>query len=77
MKSDINVQGQSIGIQELGLYLILNMTEEQLQEIKWVQMLLTERVSCVRKGEYISNLFNMERGVRQGVRSLHCYLFLK
>ena len=33
---------------------------------KWIDILLAERKSCVRNGGYISDFFNMERGVRQG-----------
>ena len=34
--------------------------------IKWIQILLHNRESCVRNGGFISNFFKMERGVRQG-----------
>ena len=34
--------------------------------IKWIDVLLADRLSCVRNGGYISDLFSMERGVRQG-----------
>ena len=34
--------------------------------LKWIKILLTNRTSCVRNGGYISQEFNMERGVRQG-----------
>ena len=33
---------------------------------KWINILLAERTSCVRNGGYISDFFDMERGVRQG-----------
>ena len=33
---------------------------------KWIDIILADRKSCVRNGGYISDLFNMERGVRQG-----------
>ena len=33
---------------------------------KWIDILLAERKSCVRNGGYISDFFDMERGVRQG-----------
>ena len=34
--------------------------------LKWINILLTNRTCCVRNGGYISQEFNMERGVRQG-----------
>ena len=34
--------------------------------IKWIDIILKNRQCCVRNGGYISNLFEMERGVRQG-----------
>ena len=34
--------------------------------LKWIKILLTNRTCCVRNGGYISQEFNMERGVRQG-----------
>ena len=34
--------------------------------IKWIKILLSNRMSCVRNGGYLSYFFNMERGVRQG-----------
>ena len=34
--------------------------------IEWIKILLTDRKNCVRNGGYISEFFNMERGVRQG-----------
>ena len=33
---------------------------------RWIDILLAERTSCVRNGGYISDFFDMERGVRQG-----------
>ena len=33
---------------------------------KWIDVLLSNRMNCVRNGGYVSSLFNMERGVRQG-----------
>ena len=34
--------------------------------MKWVEVLLNDRMSCVRNGGYLSDFFNMNRGVRQG-----------
>ena len=34
--------------------------------IKWIDIILKNRQCCVRNGGYISNFFEMERGVRQG-----------
>lgn len=34
--------------------------------IEWITILIKDRKTCVRNGGYISELFNMERGVRQG-----------
>ena len=34
--------------------------------IKWVNILLHSRLSCVQNGGYLSEYFQMERGVRQG-----------
>ena len=34
--------------------------------IAWIKVLLKDRKNCARNGGYISELFNMERGVRQG-----------
>ena len=34
--------------------------------IKWIDILLHDRKSCVRNGGYFSDYFNMQRGVRQG-----------
>ena len=34
--------------------------------MKWVDILLYERKSCVQNGGYLSEFFVMERGVRQG-----------
>ena len=33
VKGDVNVQSESVDVQELGIYLVLNMTEEKLEEI--------------------------------------------
>ena len=34
--------------------------------IRWIDILLKERESCIRNGGYLSNFFQMDRGVRQG-----------
>ena len=34
--------------------------------IKWINILLYDRKSCVRNGGHLSEFFNMQRGVRQG-----------
>ena len=34
--------------------------------IRWIEILLKERESCIRNGGYLSYFFQMERGVRQG-----------
>ena len=34
VESEVDVQSESIDVQELGLYLVLNMTEDQLRELK-------------------------------------------
>ncbi len=34
--------------------------------IKWIDLLLFDRKSCVQNGGYLSDYFKMERGVRQG-----------
>ena len=34
--------------------------------IKWIDLLLSDRKSCVQNGGYLSDFFKMERGVRQG-----------
>ena len=33
---------------------------------EWIRIILKDRKNCVRNGGYISDLFDMERGVRQG-----------
>ena len=33
---------------------------------KWIDVLLSNRQSCVRNGGFLSEFFNMQRGVRQG-----------
>ena len=33
---------------------------------KWIKILLTDRMSCVKNSGFISDNFKMERGVRQG-----------
>ena len=33
---------------------------------KWIDIILKDRLSCVRNGGYVSDFFKMERGVRQG-----------
>ena len=34
--------------------------------IHWIDVIMSNRLSCVRNGGYISEVFDMERGVRQG-----------
>ena len=34
--------------------------------LRWIEILLTDRKSCVRNGGYLSEFFHMNRGVRQG-----------
>ena len=34
--------------------------------MKWINLLLNERKSCVQNGGFLSEYFQMERGVRQG-----------
>ena len=34
--------------------------------VKWIDLLLKDRKSCVQNGGYLSDYFEMERGVRQG-----------
>ena len=43
--------------------------------IKWVNILLSGRKSCVKNNNYTSDFFSMERGVRQGC-PLSPYLFI-
>ena len=33
---------------------------------KWIEVILSNRLNCVRNGGYVSSFFDMERGVRQG-----------
>ena len=33
---------------------------------KWIKIILTDRRSCVTNGGYMSDFFDMQRGVRQG-----------
>ena len=32
----------------------------------WIEIILKDRISCIRNGGYLSDFFTMERGVRQG-----------